>query len=106
MLTVDLVYDLDCPNIEAARANLRRAFANLGQPPGWREHRIGSAALPAYARGYGSPTILVDGRDVAGSEPGSDACCRLYAGSEGTSGAPAVEQIAAALERAARAARG
>ncbi|MBI2897940.1 MAG: MerC domain-containing protein [Deltaproteobacteria bacterium] len=97
MTTVDLVYDADCPNVQAARANLLRAFVAVGREPRWREYRIGAEDLPDHARGYGSPTILVDQRDVGGTEPGSDACCRLYPESPGAPGVPPVEQITAAL---------
>jgi len=101
MATVDLVYELDCPNVEAARANLLRAFSEIGRTPQWCEYRIGAADLPLYARGFGSPTVLVAEHDVAGSEPGTDACCRLYADGDGATGVPPVAQIAGALERAA-----
>jgi hypothetical protein len=97
MTTIDLVYDLDCPNVAAARANLLEAFARTGVPPSWAEHVIGDAAIPERVRGYGSPTLLIDGRDVAGVEPGSSTCCRVYAGAESNSGAPSVELIARAL---------
>jgi hypothetical protein len=52
-------------------------------------------------RGCGSPTILVDGRDVAGLAPAAEVCCRVYAGPNGFSGAPGIEQIAEALSRSA-----
>lgn len=96
MSTVDLVYDQGCPNVKTARANLMRAFSRAGVPVRWTEHQIGSSDAPAHVRGYGSPTILVDGVDVEGLVAGAEDCCRVYA--EG--GAPGVEIIAAALTRA------
>lgn len=105
MTTVDLVYDGDCPNVQATRANLLRAFAQTSRTPRWREYRIGAADLPEYARGFGSPTVLVEGRDVAGTEAGSDACCRLYPESAGVTGVPPVEQISAAIRGASDGAR-
>jgi hypothetical protein len=98
LVRVDLIYEAGCPHAEEARANLSSALTRTGRAPRWHEYRIGSPDLPDYARGYGSPTVLVDGRDVAGAEPGSDACCRLYGGPGGTAGAPPVDAIAAALE--------
>jgi mercuric ion transport protein len=74
---VELVYDVDCPNVELARANLLAAFSLAGIAPRWSEHRIGDPGTPAHTRGYGSPTILVAGADVAGTEPESEACCRI-----------------------------
>lgn len=97
MTTVDLVYDLECPNVRAARANLMRAFAEAGRTPQWREYRIGADDLPEYARGFCSPTVLVGGRDVVGAEAAGDGSCRLYTESAGSTGVPPVEQIAAAL---------
>ena len=97
MPNVDLVYDVECPNVATTRANLIRGFALAGLPPAWREHRIGDPAAPARVRGYGSPTILVDGQDVAGVLPTAEACCRLYTDENGRCGAPPVELIARAL---------
>ena len=98
MPTVDLVYDSDCPNVIKARSNLLRAFTKAGITPTWSEHRIGDPEVPARVRGYGSPTILIGGRDVAGLEPSAEACCRIYAGN---SGVPTVELIASALSASA-----
>lgn len=96
MLAVDFIYDDDCPNAEAARSNLRTALVEVGLPASWSEHRIGDPAVPERARGYGSPTILVDGRDVAGVEPSAEQCCRVYVGAGGV---PPVEFIVRALQR-------
>lgn len=96
--TVELIYDADCPNVESARVQLRRAFAEAGQPAQWREWDRGSPSSPPYVRDYGSPTILVGGKDVAGSGPSSNAnCCRLYRSQCGFQGVPEVDTIAAAL---------
>src|SRR5690349_23785865 len=51
-----LVYDDACPNVAQARSNLLAAFALLGLPPSWCEHRIGDPSAPVHTRGYGSPT--------------------------------------------------
>lgn len=99
---VDFIYDADCPNVAAARANLLRAFADVGIAASWSEHRIGSPNAPERLRGYGSPTVLVDGRDAAGGQPTAEVCCRLYGAPAGEPQAPSVEQIAGALSRSAR----
>ena len=96
MATVDLVYSPDCPNVPLARANLLLAFARAGVRPRWSEHRIGDPDAPEHTRGYGSPTILIGGRDVAGESPSSEVTCRLYSGA---ARAPTAEQIAQALQR-------
>ena len=103
MPVVELVYDRRCPNAEAARAHLLEGFAQAKLTPSWSEYLIGDLTIPRHARGYGSPTILVDERDVSGAEPGSDACCRLYEMEDGRLlPVPSVSQIAAALVRATR----
>jgi len=101
MPKVELIYDADCPNVAAAREALVRGFAAAGMTPRWAEHL--SADAPPYARGLGSPTILVDAYDVsAGSEPSPEACCRLYETGDGRlAPVPEVEAIARAIERAA-----
>lgn len=60
--TVELVYFDGCPNAEAARGNLRAVM-----PDGaWREWNLSSSDTPERFQRYGSPTVLVDGRDVTG----------------------------------------
>lgn len=98
---VELVYDRDCPNVDAARAVLRCAFAEIGAAPAWVEWDRSDRASPDYVHGYGSPTILVDGQDVVGAEPhvGAD-CCRLYTSDKGgLRGVPPVAQIVTAMRK-------
>lgn len=98
---MELVYDRDCPNVDAVRAALRCACAVMGIAPTWEEWDRNAQDSPGYVRGYGSPTILVEGQDVAGAEPHADAnCCRLYnSNAGGLRGVPPVEQIVAAMRR-------
>jgi mercuric ion transport protein len=101
-IRVELIYDLHCPNVPEARKSLLEAFAQAGLTPAWTEWERGSPDGPAYVARYGSPTILVDGGDVAGVElAGNGDCCRLYQhGSEGARGAPPVASIVRALRSA------
>jgi mercuric ion transport protein len=101
MPRVELLYDDDCPNVDLARSNLRQAFGLAGLTPNWSEHRIGPAGAPARLRGYGSPTVLVDGADVAGVAAGDDQCCRVYDAGGQMSKAPATDLIADALRKSA-----
>ena len=104
MPLVELVYEPSCPSAATARARLLEAFARTSLPPRWLEYRIGDAGIQGPARGFGSLTVLVEGRDVAGAAPESDACCRLYALEGGRfSRVPSVSQITLALARATRA---
>ena len=100
-MVVELIYSLDCPNVDLARSHLVRAFAQVGQAPKWSEHVIGDPATPEHAAGYGSPTILIDRRDVSGAPAGANASCRLYRTEDGhLTRAPSIDQIATALSRA------
>ena len=95
---VELVTDKDCPHVEEARKQLQRAFEDLGESPEWDEWDRASSAAPERVRRFGSPTILVGGRDVAGE--GTEAAansCRVYDTGDGLRGVPSVEMIVAAL---------
>lgn len=99
MTRVELVYDTVCPNVQGARKALLEGFSLVGLQPSWTEWDPKSPESPTYVRRYGSPTILVDGRDIAGVAPGTgDSSCRLYrSGSGSLQGVPTGEQIAQAL---------
>lgn len=102
MTTVELLYFRECPNISLARERLLQAFAAVGITPQWQEWERNDPASPAHVRAYGSPTILVNGRDVMGMEPSSDSAgaCRVYTrASSAIDGAPNVDAIAAALRK-------
>jgi hypothetical protein len=103
MPKVELIYDDACPNVEAARQQLRRAFQELGQSPAWQEWDRGAPSSPAHARQYGSPTILVDGKDVSSASPSDGAdCCRVYRSEhDGLQKVPPVESITSALRNSA-----
>lgn len=85
--TIDLVYFDGCPNAEAARANLRVVMSDGS----WREWNLSSADTPERFRRYGSPTVLVDGRDVTGDGGSAGAmACRA-------DGAPSTNVLRTAL---------
>jgi mercuric ion transport protein len=74
---VELIFDATCPNVEAARAQLREALARARCPITWTEWNREADDAPPYARRYASPTVLVDGHDVAGGgtlEAGGSGC--------------------------------
>ena len=96
-----------CPNAPVLERRLAAALA--GRPPVTvTRHVIASAAEAAEWGMHGSPTLLVNGHDpfaVPGKGPAL--ACRLYQGDGGRlEGAPTVEALRRALERAGmRAAR-
>jgi hypothetical protein len=99
MPTAELIYFPACPNVEEARAQLVKAFVEARLTPRWTEYRTDDPDLPAHARGFGSPTILVNGRDVTGAAPADSAeACRLYTDDTGQrSGIPSIGSIVGAL---------
>lgn len=98
-MRIELIYDNDCPNVNEARHNLKSALEKVGMPPSWTEIDRNSDRAPPHTRSYGSPTILIDGRDVGGPGSQSDAnCCRIYSGHNGMLlKAPPSEKIIAAI---------
>lgn len=101
MHRVELVYDEDCPHVPGARAAIVRAFCEVGLTPRWSEWSRTSPTSPLRVRGFGSPTVLVDGVDVAGDAGQALAgSCRLYTGPDGRrTGVPRADVIAGALRR-------
>jgi len=109
MPKIEFIYEQSCPNVADARAQLRLALEQTGLPAHWQEWEHNDPKSPAYARRYGSPSVLVDGVDVAG-EPASDASqssagmaapnCRIYTNTQGRNrGVPDATLIRAALEK-------
>jgi mercuric ion transport protein len=102
VIQVELVYDTGCPNVPEARRVLMRAFAAVNLTPRWDEWERGAAASPEYVRDFGSPTILVNGADVAAAPQVAGAgACRIYQGENGALvGVPPMERVAASLMQA------
>jgi hypothetical protein len=90
MATIELVYFEGCPNVAPARENLRAGLEAAGLPPEWREWNQLDPSTPAALRKHGSPTILVNRRDVTGGAEGSGLCCR-------TDGVPTPDAIRTAV---------
>lgn len=98
-MNVELIYDADCPNVAQARSLLIKAFTRTGVSARWREWERGAPGSPDYADQYGSPTILVEGKDVAGTAPVAGiGACRVYADGDGKlSRTPPLDTVCAAL---------
>jgi len=88
---VELVYFEGCPNVEVARRGLRDALARAGAAPSWKEWDQLAEGTPGEYRSYPSPTVLVGGRDVQGTDRSGGMACRA-------GGPPTIDQILAALE--------
>jgi len=68
-----------CPLAEAAKDALDEAMSSLGLRS-YEVIDILDANTPDDLRNWGSPTILINGRDVTGGKPGNSPGCRVYAG--------------------------
>ena len=74
---IELVFFEGCPNVGLARDNLRSALQSASEDITWTEWELGSDSTPKDLRSHGSPTVLIDGRDVTGDTTGAAAmACR------------------------------
>jgi mercuric ion transport protein len=103
VIRIELIYDADCPNVGNTRGQLLKALVAAGLAPRWQEWDRAASDSPSYVRCYGSPTILLNGRDVAsGGEHEGAGACRIYRDANGaTIPVPPLEPLVAALKDAA-----
>lgn len=101
-IKIELITDVECPNVEDARTVLREALDSTGLPREWTEWDRGAESSPSYARCYGSPTVLVDRFDVSGEGGAANGnCCRIYQDEAGSFvGVPSLASIVRALKAA------
>lgn len=97
---IDLVYDRTCPHIQACRDALSQALAAVHARSAWTEWDRNADSTPVELRGFGSPTILMNGKDIDGAAPSAANACRLYRDADAGGravGAPPVRLIVRAL---------
>jgi hypothetical protein len=103
-MTVELLWWDGCPSHPEALAELERILREEGVEPSVRLVEIASDEQAQQERFPGSPTIRIDGRDIAApgeSEPFS-LTCRVYRTGDGRfSPVPDPEVVRAAIRRAA-----
>ena len=102
-----MVYDPGCPNVDRARAALTTACRDADIPAVWSEWASDDPACPMYAINLGSPSILVNGEDVApGPHPWAPRVashgprCRVYRDGDAIVGVPPLGRIAHAIRSA------
>ena len=95
-LRIQLLSFPGCPNADQARAALQQAIKLCGLPGRYEEINVMDELTPEELKGWGSPTILVNGADIAGGEPSDQTSCRIYE----NGAAPEPDQIAIALREA------
>jgi hypothetical protein len=95
---IELLFFEGCPNAVKLRDRLRQALT--GDPTGWEVREVNLSELsPADDRlRYGSPTLIVRGRDLFGAAPasGRSLSCRVYR--DAADGVPAPDEIASRLK--------
>jgi hypothetical protein len=94
-----LVYFDGCPSWQVAHQRLAEALTRVGQPDTPISLVRVSSDAEARAAGFaGSPTILLDGRDLfPGAAIPDGLACRLYPTAAGLAGSPTVEDLVVAL---------
>ena len=98
-MKVQLVRIADCPNSSVAFYRLTSALSTLGHEEVPVDDILVETPDQIPAAGYsGSPTILVDDRDLFPTDERTDQLsCRLYATPDGPAGVPTGAQIEDAL---------
>ena len=101
-MKVEVLYVAECPSHPAAVKLVRDVLNSEGVAAEVREVLVRDDSMATDLAFYGSPTIRINGRDVAG-EPsrarGFAFSCRLYSGSAEI-GLPPVEMVRRAIVEA------
>ncbi len=98
-MDIEVLYVEDCPNVELARERIAAALQAVAGVATVSERLVTSHA-EAERRGMrGSPTVLLDGLDVAAGEAGPSISCRLYRSDGRLEGAPSVATLVEAFAR-------
>ena len=87
-----------CPLADPARENLKQALVECGMSD-FEEIDILAPSAPEELSSWGSPTILVNGKDVTGIPKGNSVSCRVY---PFDGGVPDVRSIVAGLKTASK----
>lgn len=103
-MKVEVLYVSDCPSHPAAVRLVKDVLAAEGVSSDICEVLVQDERMARELRFVGSPTIRINGRDIAKeSQMGNDfaLCCRLYRGSKQI-GLPAAELVHRAVVDASR----
>ena len=95
-LQIRLLVFEGCPLAAAAREALEVALAECGIER-YDEVDILDPSTPADLKGWGSPTILINGVDASGHPKGDGVGCRVY---PGPGGVPESATLVASIRRA------
>jgi hypothetical protein len=93
-MRIEIQYLDGCPNLELTVHRVREALALVGL-----DATIQTTKMTDGMAFGGSPTVLVDGRDVEEGQAAACANCRIYPTPAGLEGSPSVEAIRMAILR-------
>ncbi|WP_285601343.1 thioredoxin family protein [Kineosporia sp. NBRC 101731] len=98
-MLIQVVYFEGCPNWQITHRRLLTALEATGHAGVTVDLvAVGSPEAAAAAGFAGSPTVLVDGRDLfPDAAPVTELACRVYRSPQGLSGSPSPEVLVAAL---------
>jgi len=88
-MKIEFIYFEGCPNHEPALNELKAAIDQLKIIEKIKIWNSEDPSSPERASHYGSPTILIDEKDLFGAEPSPNPSCRLY----GSLGYPTKDKI-------------
>jgi len=95
---VVLRYFDDCPHWRLADDRLRQALGQIGTTADVIHEVVDTPADVSRLEFRGSPSLLVEGRDLFAHQAGRVGLyCRIYRTERGLQGAPSVEQLVAVL---------
>lgn len=101
-MKIQLLYFVGCPHVDEARRALLSALAACAvTDAAVEELDVEAPTTPPELRGWGSPTILIDGVDLAGERVPTGLACRLYPGGK-PSGVPPRQLIEDRLRQTER----
>ena len=100
-MKVQLLHIEDCPNWQQTGVATREILDELGFQTVSIENRLLTDRRELSESGFaGSPTVLINGRDVIpGTTPIDELACRMYASPDGLTPAPTRHQIRDAILR-------
>lgn len=93
-MQIELLHITECPSWVACLKNLKHALIDLDIDTEIKVTRIESSNIEQHRQFQGSPTILVDGRDLFAVDDFDGALsCRVYKTPDGLRGMPNSQQI-------------
>lgn len=98
-MKIELIYEKNCPNVDDTRKTLKEALTICGCSLHWIEWEQSDPKSPKYIKNYGSPTILINGKDIITNQISSSQCCRIYEKDGHLQGVPNVEKVIDAIRQ-------